>query len=126
MRFLCFIVMIYFVVSGQAFIRLAMAEDTVMPLKPMHMAEFDKDRFKQELMKLSPEERAARIEEARQKHQEKIHNCREDIEHKWQNADARGRVIFCQKMQQKCKQRQKPFACDVYADKCSDQSGGGL
>ncbi len=126
MRILCLMLCVYLAVSGQAFIRLALAEDAAQPARPFagkiqKMAEFDRSRIKQELMQLPPEERQKRLEEIRQKHQDKIKECHDDIEEKWQNADGRGREIICQKLQQECAEKAKKFACDVHDEKCRNQ-----
>jgi hypothetical protein len=83
-------------------------------------SDFNKQRLKEELMALPPAQRAARLQELKEEHLQRCAAREKKLEEKWQNADAEERAFFCQKLQQKCQQENKKFACDLARDKCRE------
>lgn len=79
---------------------------------------FDREKIKQELMALPPEERQQRMEQLRQQHKGKIKERRQQLESKWQDSTPEQKQKFCQKVQQKCTSGGKKFACRLAQEKC--------
>jgi FtsZ-interacting cell division protein ZipA len=78
----------------------------------------DREKLKQELMSLSPEERQQRIKEIREKHRGKMQQGKQKFEQRWQNATSEERAQLCVKLQQRCEQGGKKHACRAQSAKC--------
>jgi hypothetical protein len=79
----------------------------------------DREKLKQELMSLSPEERQQRIKDIREKHRGKMEQGKQKFEQRWQNATSEERAQLCVKLQQRCTQGGKKYACRAHNAKCN-------
>jgi len=79
--------------------------------------------MKEELMKLPPEERKARIEQLKQQMSsektEKLQHRKEEFQSKWDKASPEDRAKFCANVKQKCAEGGRKFACEIAESKCA-------
>jgi hypothetical protein len=79
----------------------------------------DGEKIKRELMTLSPEMCDKRIETLRAEHRAQVEQDKQKFEQRWQNASTEERAQFCLKLQHKCEQEDKKYACGAYGEKCN-------
>tara|TARA_R110002124_G_scaffold149220_1_gene315185 strand:+ start:350673 stop:351059 length:387 start_codon:yes stop_codon:yes gene_type:complete len=79
----------------------------------------DGEKIKRELMTLSPELCDKRIEALRAEHRAQVEQDKQKFEQRWQNASTEERAQFCLKLQHKCEQEDKKYACGAYGEKCN-------
>ena len=83
-----------------------------------------RQQIHQELMALSPEERASRLKEMRknmlEKNKERRQERMERMDERWQGASDEERRVFCDKVREKCA-AEGGFVCDTAKVRCAGQ-----
>lgn len=81
--------------------------------------------LREQLMKLPPDQRRAKIEEMKQQMSadkaRKLQQRKDEFQNKWDKASPEDRKKFCTNVKQKCAEGGKKFACEIAQDKCSGQ-----
>jgi hypothetical protein len=87
-----------------------------------HFAE-KRQELKEQLMKLPPEQRRAKIDELKQQMSadkaQKLQQRKDEFQNKWNNASPEQRAQFCNNVKQKCAEGGKKFACEIAQSKCT-------
>lgn len=83
-----------------------------------------REQLRQELMALSPEERAQRIEQMRQEMLQRNKSNRQErmerMDERWKGASGEERKAFCDKAKEKCA-AEGGFVCDAVKARCADK-----